>query len=101
MSMSVNTNYTSYTSQYTKVDISNGDEIKQGNNNKIQNDSGAIYDKSGEKIDNTSYSINKMSASDRAGSGTVKGCRRTTPETARGYCKKNYIRSGGSIWESK
>lgn len=66
MSMSVNTNYTSYTSQYTKVDISNGDEIKQGNNNKIQNDSGAIYDKSGEKIDNMSYSINKMSASDRA-----------------------------------
>ena len=66
MSMSVNTNYSSYSSQYTKVDISGRDELKQGNNNKTPNDSGAIYDRSGEKIDNSSYSVNKMSASDRA-----------------------------------
>ena len=92
MSMSVNTNYSSYTSQYTKVDIPNADELKHGTNFNIRkdqeplkpeldewkkrceelrggrsrNDSGAIYDKNGEKVDNSSYSINKMSASDRA-----------------------------------
>ena len=39
MSMNVNTNYAGYTSQYTKVDIPNADELKQ---NKIQNRNSAI-----------------------------------------------------------
>lgn len=92
MSMNINTNYSSYTSQYTKADIPNAGELLHGANYNIRkdqeplkpeldewkkkceelrggkdrNDSGAIYDKNGEKIDNSSYSINKMSASDRA-----------------------------------
>lgn len=92
MSMSINTNYSSYTSQYTKVDIPNAGELLHGANytvkkdqeplkpeldewkkrreelrgGKSRNDSGAIYDKSGEKVDNSPYSINKMSAPDRA-----------------------------------
>lgn len=92
MSMSINTNYSSYTSQYTKADILNAGELLHGANytikkdqepfkpeldewkirceelrgGKSRNDSGAIYDKSGEKVDNSSYSINKMSAPDRA-----------------------------------
>lgn len=92
MSMNINTNYSSYTSQYTKVDIPNAGELLHGANynirkdqeplkpeldewkkrceelrgGKSRDDSGAIYDKSGEKIDNSSYSINKMSPSDRA-----------------------------------
>ena len=92
MSMSINTNYSSYTSQYTKADIPNAGELLHGANytikkdqeplkpeldewkkrceelrgGKSRNDSGAIYDKSGEKVDNSSYSINKMSAPDRA-----------------------------------
>jgi len=92
MSMSINTNYSSYTSQYTKADIPNAGELLHGANytikkdqeplkpeldewkkqceelrgEKSRNDFGAIYDKNGEKIDNSSYSINKMSPSDRA-----------------------------------
>lgn len=92
MSMNINTNYSSYTSQYTKADIPNAGELLHGANytikkdqeplkpeldewkkkceelrgEKSRNDSGAIYDKNGEKIDNSSYSINKMSPSDRA-----------------------------------
>lgn len=92
MSVSINTNYSSYTSQYTKADIPNAGELLHGANytikkdqeplkpeldewkkkceelrgEKSRNDSGAIYDKNGEKIDNSSYSINKMSPSDRA-----------------------------------
>lgn len=92
MSMNINTNYSSYTSQYTKADIPNAGELLHGANYNIRkdqeplkpeldewkkkceelrggkgrNDSGAIYDKNGEKIDNSSYSINKMSAPDRA-----------------------------------
>lgn len=92
MSMSININYSSYTSQYTKADIPNAGELLNGANytikkdqellkpeldewkkrceelrgGKSRNDSGAIYDKSGEKVDNSSYSINKMSAPDRA-----------------------------------
>lgn len=89
MAMNVGTDYSSYKAGFTSVDIPQNEKgdfekhrkeleaIKpeldewKTNNEKIRGgkanyEKGVVYDKSGEPIDNSTYSINKMSASDRA-----------------------------------
>ena len=89
MAMNVGTDYSSYKAGHTSVDIpryEKGDFEKhrkeseaikpeldewKANNEKIRGgkanyERGVVYDKSGEPIDNSTYSINKMNASDRA-----------------------------------
>ena len=89
MAMKIGTDYSSYKAGHTSVDIpqyEKGDFEKhrkeseaikpeldewKANNEKIRGgkanyERGVVYDKSGEPIDNSTYSINKMSASDRA-----------------------------------
>ena len=89
MAMNVGTDYSSYKAGHASVDIpqyEKGDFEKhrkesgaikpeldewKANNEKIRGgkanyERGVVYDKSGEPIDNSTYSINKMSASDRA-----------------------------------
>lgn len=89
MAMNVGTDYSSYKAGFTSVDIPQNEKgdfekhrkeseaIKpeidewKSNNEKIRGgkanyEKGVVYDKSGETIDNSTYSINKMSASDRA-----------------------------------
>ena len=89
MAMNIGTDYSSYKAGHTSVDIpqyEKGDFEKhrkeseaikpeldewKANNEKIRGgkanyERGVVYDKSGEPTDNSTYSINKMSASDRA-----------------------------------
>ena len=89
MAMNVGTDYSSYKAGHTSVDIpqyEKGDFEKhrkeseaikpeldewKANNEKIRGgkanyERGVVYDKSGEPIDNSTYSINKMTESDRA-----------------------------------
>ena len=70
MSMNVGTDYTNYKTGYANtenlkkdVDISEK-TTEQGKTAYVKE--GVVYDKSGEKVDNSTYSINKMSATDRA-----------------------------------
>ena len=64
MSMNIGTDYKNYTSNYGKTDILLGKETKTEGTEKVNPD-GVIYEKSGEKSDNSTYKINKMSAADR------------------------------------
>ena len=70
MSMNVETNYTNYSANYTKADTAvqakaksdtSTDKAKKSNSGDV-----VIYDRSGAKVDNSTYSITKMNASDRA-----------------------------------
>ena len=72
MSMSVGTDYSSNYIAYpatksvqegTKTEKSS--EKKAGNETKPYEGTGVIYEKSGERIDNSTYSINKMNKADR------------------------------------
>ena len=64
MSMNIGTDYKNYTSNYGKTSIISGNETKTESTEKTNTD-GVIYEKSGEKSDNSTYKINKMSAADR------------------------------------
>ncbi len=64
MSMKIGTDYKNYTSNYGKTSIISGNETKTESTEKTNTD-GVIYEKSGEKSDNSTYKINKMSAADR------------------------------------
>ena len=70
MSMNVGTNYTNYSANYTKADTAVQAKAKSDTStDKAKNsnsEDGVIYDRSGAKVDNSTYSITKMSASDRA-----------------------------------
>ena len=66
MAMNVGTNYSNYVQ--TPVNQATGAAKKQSNEvqaDKTDSEKGVIYEKSGEKIDNSTYKINKMSAADR------------------------------------
>ena len=66
MAMNVGTNYSNYVQ--TPVNQAAGVAKKQSNEvqaDKTDSEKGVIYEKSGEKIDNSTYKINKMSAADR------------------------------------
>ncbi|MDY6308002.1 MAG: hypothetical protein SPL71_08085 [Oribacterium sp.] len=91
MSMSVGTNYSGYSAGYTEAKIGNADDSKLSSVADIRKEqehlkpeldawkkhceelrdgpanyeTGVIYDKSGEKVDNSTYSINKMNKADR------------------------------------
>ena len=70
MSMNVGTDYSNYKTGYTNADNQKKDvdisekTAEQGKTAYVKE--GVVYDKSGEKVDNSTYSINKMSATDRA-----------------------------------
>ncbi len=64
MSMNIGTDYKNYTSNYGKTSTISGNETKTESTEKTNSD-GVIYEKSGEKSDNSTYKINKMSAADR------------------------------------
>ncbi len=64
MSMNIGTDYKNYTSNYGKTSTISGNETKTESTEKTNTD-GVIYEKSGEKSDNSTYKINKMSAADR------------------------------------
>lgn len=70
MSMNVGTNYTNYSANYTKADAAVQAKAKSDTATdkakKSNSEDGVIYDRSGAKVDNSTYSITKMSASDRA-----------------------------------
>ena len=70
MSMNVGTNYTNYLANYTKADAAVQAKAKSDTATdkakKSNSEDGVIYDRSGAKVDNSTYSITKMSASDRA-----------------------------------
>ena len=66
MAMNVETNYSNYVQ--TPVNQAAGVAKKQSNEvqaDRTDSEKGVIYEKSGEKIDNSTYKINKMSAADR------------------------------------
>ena len=70
MSMNVGTNYSNYTANYSKVDNKSQNKVKTETeaekSGKTILEDGVIYDRSGAKVDNSTYSITKMNASDRA-----------------------------------
>ena len=70
MSMNVGTNYTNYSANYTKADaavqVKAKSDTATDKAKKSNSEDGVIYDRSGAKVDNSTYSITKMSASDRA-----------------------------------
>ena len=70
MSMNVGTNYSNYTANYSKADNSSQNKVKTETaaekSGKTILEDGVIYDRSGAKVDNSTYSITKMNASDRA-----------------------------------
>ena len=70
MSMNVGTNYSNYTANYSKVDNKSQNKVKTETeaekSGKTTLEDGVIYDRSGAKVDNSTYSITKMNASDRA-----------------------------------
>ena len=70
MSMNVGTDYTNYKTGYTNAENQKKDvDISEKNTDQGKTayvKEGVVYDKSGEKVDNSTYSINKMSVSDRA-----------------------------------
>jgi hypothetical protein len=70
MSMNVGTDYTNYKTGYTNAENQKKDvDISEKNTDQGKTayvKEGVVYDKSGEKVDNSTYSINKMSATDRA-----------------------------------
>ena len=64
MAMNIGTDYSNYTSNYGKTNVLPEKETKAESAEKTNTD-GVIYEKSEEKIDNSTYKINKMSAEDR------------------------------------
>ena len=64
MAMNIGTDYSNYTSNYGKTNDFPEKETKTESAEKTNTD-GVIYEKSEEKIDNSTYKINKMSAEDR------------------------------------
>ena len=64
MAMNIGTDYTNYTTNYGKTKVLPEKETKAESAEKTNTD-GVIYEKSEEKIDNSTYKINKMSAEDR------------------------------------
>ncbi len=64
MAMNIGTDYSNYTSNYGKTSVLPEKETKAESTEKTNTD-GVIYEKSEEKIDNSTYKINKMSAEDR------------------------------------
>ncbi|MCR5735540.1 MAG: hypothetical protein K6G22_13115 [Lachnospiraceae bacterium] len=70
MSMNVGTDYSNYKTGYTntydqKKDADISEKTAEQDKTAYVKE-GVVYDKSGEKVDNSIYSINRMSASDRA-----------------------------------
>ncbi len=70
MSMNVGTNYSNYSTNYTNADAVSQAKAKSDastdKTSKAKSEDGVIYDRSGSKVDNSTYSITKMNASDRA-----------------------------------
>jgi len=70
MSMNVGTNYSNYSTNYTNADAVSQAKDKSDTStdktSKAKPEDGVIYDRSGSKVDNSTYSITKMNASDRA-----------------------------------
>lgn len=70
MSMNVGTNYSNYSTNYTNADAVSQAKGKSDTStdktSKAKPEDGVIYDRSGSKVDNSTYSITKMNASDRA-----------------------------------
>ena len=70
MSMNVGTNYSNYSTNYTNADAVSQAKAKSDTStdktSKAKLEDGVIYDRSGSKVDNSTYSITKMNASDRA-----------------------------------
>ena len=64
MAMNIGTDYTNYTTNYSKTSVLPEKETKTESAEKTATE-GVIYEKSEEKIDNSTYKINKMSAEDR------------------------------------
>ena len=70
MSMNVGTNYSNYSTNYINADAVSQAKAKSDastdKTSKSKSEDGVIYDRSGSKVDNSTYSITKMNASDRA-----------------------------------
>ncbi|MBO4909789.1 MAG: hypothetical protein J5476_10990 [Lachnospiraceae bacterium] len=68
--MNVGTNYSNYSTNYTNADAVSQAKGKSDTStdktSKAKPEDGVIYDRSGSKVDNSTYSITKMNASDRA-----------------------------------
>ena len=70
MSMNVGTNYSNYSTNYINADAVSQAKAKSDastdKTSKSKSEDGVIYDRSGSKVDNSTYSITKMNASDTA-----------------------------------
>lgn len=64
MAMNIGTDYTNYTTNYSKTSVLPEKETKTESAEKAAAD-GVIYEKSEEKTDKSTYKINRMSAEDR------------------------------------
>ncbi|MCR4896573.1 MAG: hypothetical protein K5891_07340 [Lachnospiraceae bacterium] len=68
--MNVGTNYSNFATSYPKAANTSQAKAKPEaageKPGKVNTEDGVIYDRSGEKVDNSTYSVTKMSAGDRA-----------------------------------
>jgi hypothetical protein len=118
MGISINTNYSNPSMYYAKTNPKKEQTIPDSGTtsaNKAQPDaeknlsSGVIYDRSGSKIDNSDYSINKMSRSDRQlvinqlNSATEQRQNQLlslVQKTLSGQAGKHNIATGTDIWKT-